>query len=579
MVTLSLFAMGGVLGLAVDFGWSYYVKKSAQAAADAAALSAAYQALATVGQTVAITSDLVTVQATPASCDLSGNLHNGCLYAQQNGFAPGGHGGRQAVTMVANLGSATPPPTVPGVIPDYWVTARAVETVPQLFSAILGNATGVVSARATAAIMSVVVNGSLITLNRAGDGASVPNIDGLSITAPNGVIVANSSNSGTNRGISSTVGTIAAPIIGLNPLADPKATGETSFQHAPDGPEFLDPMRGLGQPQLPTAPLNTYAVMGGNLAGTIYVVDGINVTGTLTLGAGTIPLPSGNYFPAICASHCTSDPIGTVSPVSGGLTTGGGTVTFLNGGFGNFLFYGGLSNTGTLNMGPGQYVVVGGGLNDIGVLQDINSGSDAGQIIIVTGSSGTVGGSFPSLTNNAANNLYPGLVTQLNSNLVLAQMATNSTNSYLAFGQTILNKSADGSGPPSGLNLNLSDPAQAALAPFQGVVFWQDQANSSIKYTPNGNIDVSCGDINSPCKNAYSTDPTTPNIQFYANGGTLFNGVMYQPRGSSITSFGSGTISGNLMMITGAYSGSSGASLNLSSPPIPLKRRIAALIE
>ena len=35
----------------------------------------------------------------------------------------------------------------------------------------------------------------------------------------------------------------------------------------PDGPQFLDPMRGYGQPPLPTAALNTYAVIGGDMTG------------------------------------------------------------------------------------------------------------------------------------------------------------------------------------------------------------------------------------------------------------------------------------------------------------------------
>ena len=40
MVTLSLMAMTGMMGLAVDLGWSFFVKKEAQAAADGAALAA-----------------------------------------------------------------------------------------------------------------------------------------------------------------------------------------------------------------------------------------------------------------------------------------------------------------------------------------------------------------------------------------------------------------------------------------------------------------------------------------------------------------------------------------------------------
>ena len=49
---MSLFAMCGLLGLAIDLGWSYFVKKSAQNAADAGALAAAYAALSGAGETV-----------------------------------------------------------------------------------------------------------------------------------------------------------------------------------------------------------------------------------------------------------------------------------------------------------------------------------------------------------------------------------------------------------------------------------------------------------------------------------------------------------------------------------------------
>ncbi len=45
LVTLALFAMAGVMGLAVDLGYSFFVEKQAQAAADAAALGAVQEAV------------------------------------------------------------------------------------------------------------------------------------------------------------------------------------------------------------------------------------------------------------------------------------------------------------------------------------------------------------------------------------------------------------------------------------------------------------------------------------------------------------------------------------------------------
>src|SRR5690242_21825044 len=50
LVTLGLIAMCGMMGLAVDLGWSFFVKRSAQTAADAAAQAAVQQVLDNVGQ-------------------------------------------------------------------------------------------------------------------------------------------------------------------------------------------------------------------------------------------------------------------------------------------------------------------------------------------------------------------------------------------------------------------------------------------------------------------------------------------------------------------------------------------------
>src|SRR5215472_894708 len=46
LVTLALFAMCGMMGLAVDLGWSYYTVKSERVAADSAALGAIRAAFA-----------------------------------------------------------------------------------------------------------------------------------------------------------------------------------------------------------------------------------------------------------------------------------------------------------------------------------------------------------------------------------------------------------------------------------------------------------------------------------------------------------------------------------------------------
>src|ERR1700687_2889621 len=140
LVTLAIFAMCGLLGLAADVGYAYWVKKEAQTAADSAALAAAYQALAQVGEGAPFTSANSTVQSPAAPCDLGGNLHNGCQYAAQPGinFTHSGHNGHQDITMESGANSkpndcTLPAPTAPCLpaalaghaVPtgfDYWVT-------------------------------------------------------------------------------------------------------------------------------------------------------------------------------------------------------------------------------------------------------------------------------------------------------------------------------------------------------------------------------------------------------------------------------------------------------------------------
>src|SRR5579862_9391146 len=113
MATLGLLAMCGMLGLAVDLGWSFFVQKEAQAAADGAALAAVQEAVTRLGTaTSTFTCSDPTLQGTNSNqidCETtsigcanvmaSSNLNNGCLYAQRNGF---GWSSPQGVSMQSN---------------------------------------------------------------------------------------------------------------------------------------------------------------------------------------------------------------------------------------------------------------------------------------------------------------------------------------------------------------------------------------------------------------------------------------------------------------------------------------------
>jgi hypothetical protein len=601
LVTLSLFAMCGLLGLAVDLGWSYFVKKSAQNAVDAAALAAAYRAVELVGETTPFPSTYAHASTPcPSGAD---ELAKGCLYANQNGlgFSTGGNGGRQNVLIESGVNS-TPAdcalsfPTAPCIVSDYWVTVRAAESIPQLFSAVLGNTTSLSSSRATAAAIQTIVNGSVITLNRKFDpgpnGTTGIDIATAPINTPFGIVAASD--------LPGTIPTsgITGAIIARKPIINPGLG---------DGPIFLDPLRGFGQPPLPipkagahacnlsdSGPECVYAVSQGNLGSTICLVQGINAVSFLGTRApdGTIVLPSGTYFQTMPLNPTCNQ---AVTPQAGALTIGPGTTlkTFANGSFGSFFFFGGLNVNGQMTIDPGEYVVVG-GLAGGGSLQvtggsagiATNGAAGAGEIFILTGSSSgltsTPDGS--AIIGNANGDLYPGLLSIINgptgNNQSLVGFAL--LKNALQFAPANIQVSLGGGSSlyPIGLNpTGLGTPGgifPATLQPFGGIVLWQDQANSTIQYTASGNISL-CGDIDHACPNpSFVPGSTAPQLTLPGDAAG-FTGTIYQPRGAWLAIGGGAPLSGSLQIITGAVT--SGAITIAQPPSIPLRRRVVALIE
>lgn len=155
LVTIALIPMLGLVGLVTDVGYMHYLHKSAQTAADAGARAAASRFHSTIGGSTFTCADFDWI-CHPDPWPCPGNLTNAtnpvetaCLYAKRNGFSV--DNGNQNVTIVSNVSSTAP--TAPGTgTAVWWLTVRVTQSVPQLFSAVLGNPTGVIAARATGAI-------------------------------------------------------------------------------------------------------------------------------------------------------------------------------------------------------------------------------------------------------------------------------------------------------------------------------------------------------------------------------------------------------------------------------------------
>jgi hypothetical protein len=295
MVTMSLIPMFGLLGLVVDVGWMEFVKKQAQTAADAAAMAALLQFQSTTFSTdFACGVNGVVCQA-PTSCNPTPNnyLHSGCLYAQLNGFSSSGN---QYVTMQAGVGV---PPTAAGVNSSaYWVTARVNQSVPQLFSAVLGNPSGIVSARATAALSPA--RDCIYVMDPSGSGAlsmgGTPNL-----TSSCGVYINSNSATALNGNGTPTLRASEIDIVGNYTFSGtmqpyPPSTGIA---------QMSDPFAALPAPTVPAGcDYNNYQANGNRTLNPGVYCGGIDINnsnatmnpGTYILKGGGLTTQSANSF-------------------------------------------------------------------------------------------------------------------------------------------------------------------------------------------------------------------------------------------------------------------------------------------
>lgn len=549
LVTLSLAMIMGVLALATDLGWSHFIKKSAQTAADAGAMAAGIEALAKAGNAKAECGAGGNVACQPSAelCDSAtpSNLHTGCLYAERNGFRAGGKEGRQSVSIAANAG--TLPLTANGVKDVfYWVTVTAQEKVPLMFSALMARGGQMVSARATAVITNGIQGGTLYLLNRQNDSSPVGtgmNLDlggNTTITAPGGIFI--SSNKNPSAKLQGTP-YVRAPMTYIRGGGKVAIGGSARWEAAPsngfadDAWYFKDPMGGKGQPPaFPTGGLtNHVGVLNGDLS---------------TLAQ---PLRSGQYY----AKDSTGKATGAR------LTVGSG-VTFQDGAFGSYVLYGGLNINSEAKFYPGRYVLAGVKSNNP-ILAISNTGrmydnstagkqnDDAGEIFVLTDAA------YPGLEGNR-----PAAVESIKSSLVFGSAALQSGNSQ------IINL--------HGLN---RDKVPTELKDFAPVALWQDQRNSRVKYDKDGNIDISCGgaSMDNPCTNPSMSGSDTPRLKLQAHPNTNIYGAVYQPRGAWIDLQGNGSINSPLMIITGAMVMDGGCDVGLLEARDQLRRKVVALVE
>jgi Flp pilus assembly protein TadG len=633
MVTLALVAMAGMMGLAVDLGWSFFVEKEAQAAADGAALAAIQEAVARVSAagvspsstTCGTNADCQTTAISCASVGTTSNLNNGCQYALKNGFnwTAGSH---QNVTMQSNVVTCTQgviassssctnlPPTAPGVFNlTYWVTVRTVQTIPQLFSAVLGNTQGTVSAIATAAIAGAIKPGSFFGMNRRGDcftasdgttycgvdvqggtgagGIPCPGAPGGSadVCAPAGLILASNCATASDGCSNSFAGAASKGAWGSSLLimGGPPENGAVTGSwptpsYSTNTASFIDPTStaaggpGSQPPLQVTSAMRACGVPGGTIAsGTLgpYQYYAMDSKTLLPTGA---PITIGGKVSFSAAGSCP----GTLSP-SG--------ISQASSDFPSYIFWGGMNIQAQTNFGPGQYIMAG-----------VASNAPGATVFNVSGNFNVTGDSTTGTMFIFTDGSYPGLATQAT--------AIPGSGSMPALYQGTLGFK-DANMTLNGLvNSSAGSNLPAAMNAYTGIAWWQDRRNSNVGYNEasgSSGCNATCtGDDGSViscamgCVNGTSTTPnflatanhvtsTSPGVVIDPGKGNLgLNGVFYQPRGAWIE-FVHGTTgvscgSGNcpLQVITGSLIEDTGdTGMLLNGPTNPLITYKATLIQ
>ena len=177
LMTMTMGATLGLMGLVVDAGWAYWRQEACVTAAQAAAIAGAQYA----NSNNSVWPPSSCTSTSPISCNTNGAtcptnltlatnatsvLTAACLYAQQNGFKATGN---QNVTVYTNTGN---PPNVSGVTSTYYINVRVAEKTPLTFlAALVGYTNTLVSGSSTATVASTAANDCVWVLDPSGSKA------------------------------------------------------------------------------------------------------------------------------------------------------------------------------------------------------------------------------------------------------------------------------------------------------------------------------------------------------------------------------------------------------------------------
>jgi hypothetical protein len=233
------------------------------------------------------------------------------MYAQNHGFSST----NQWITYQSGVTSV--PPTAPGIgSAAYWVTFRVIQKVPQMFSAVLGNTSGMVAARSTAVVTGAInciyaLNPTAPNAVSVGGTASLVSSCGISVNSNNGCAISTNGSAVLTAPEYDTVGNVCthdpltpAANTGVPPVSDPLAalpvpasapyTCDHSGTYSPPADTDLYPGVYCGGIRVPNATYTfhagTYILVGGGLStqsSNSHILSTGGVTFYNTFGATT----------------------------------------------------------------------------------------------------------------------------------------------------------------------------------------------------------------------------------------------------------------------------------------------------
>ena len=266
------------MGLAVDLGWSYFLKQRVQTAADAAASAAAVYALNNNDSCTTVTCGTA-LSCSGVTAPSTSSLTAGCLFATADGPPV------LSASMIENDGSHLPA-GLSGVTPGMWVQATVTASSPNSFLSLSGFGTAHITATAIGGISAAPPASCIYVLDpNASDAMQVKGTASISTNCP--VYIDSSSASALRKtgagDINATVDIVGNySQVGSGSITPAPNTGKTSV---------ADPLASLPVPTFSGCDQTNYST-----SSTVTLNPGVYCGGISITGSGTVTLNPGIYI-------------------------------------------------------------------------------------------------------------------------------------------------------------------------------------------------------------------------------------------------------------------------------------------